>query len=71
MSFSMNDNAISLEAYRQCPEFLRKRVKLSAFTEAEYHRRLEEAQRKRGEVIKRGIQKAITEGYARWMLLDD
>ena len=28
----MNDNVISLDAYRECPEPLRKRVKLSAFS---------------------------------------
>ena len=71
MSFSMNDNAISLEAYRQCPEFLRKHVKLSAFAEAERVRRLEEVRRDRAEAIKRGLKKYLTEGHARWALLDE
>ena len=42
MSFSMNDNVISLEAYRKCPPNRRKYVKLAAFTEAEHRRKKRE-----------------------------
>ena len=67
MSFSMNDNVISLEAYRKCPPNRRKYVKLAVFSEVERIRRLEKAQRNRDEAIKRGMQNAIDRGYIRWM----
>ena len=42
MSFSMNNNAISLEAYRACHSDRRKYVKLAVFTEAEHRRKKRE-----------------------------